>query len=85
MLPTRVPGSWQRTQTVEPGARATPDRLVFDLDAGAPATIVECCRVAEALRAVLIADVLDRIAANGDLFDAVLGEAAAVPHTSVDQ
>jgi bifunctional non-homologous end joining protein LigD len=29
---------------------------VFDLDPGAPATIVECCRVAEALRPVLEAD-----------------------------
>jgi bifunctional non-homologous end joining protein LigD len=30
-----------------------PDRLVFDLDPGAPATVVDCCRVAEALRPVL--------------------------------
>ena len=35
---------------------APPDLLVFDLDPGAPATIVECCRVAEALRPVLEAD-----------------------------
>ena len=35
---------------------AAPDLLVFDLDPGAPATIVECCRVAEALRPVLEAD-----------------------------
>jgi bifunctional non-homologous end joining protein LigD len=33
-----------------------PDLLVFDLDPGAPATIVECCRVAEALRPVLADD-----------------------------
>ena len=33
-----------------------PDLLVFDLDPGAPATIVECCRVAEALRPVLEAE-----------------------------
>ena len=33
-----------------------PDLLVFDLDPGAPATIVDCCRVAEALRPVLEAD-----------------------------
>ena len=33
-----------------------PDVLVFDLDPGAPATIVECCRVAEALRPALEAD-----------------------------
>jgi bifunctional non-homologous end joining protein LigD len=30
-----------------------PDLLVFDLDPGAPATIVECCRVAEGLRPLL--------------------------------
>jgi bifunctional non-homologous end joining protein LigD len=30
-----------------------PDLLVFDLDPGLPATIVECCRVAEALRPML--------------------------------
>jgi bifunctional non-homologous end joining protein LigD len=30
-----------------------PDLLVFDLDPGAPATIVECCQVAQALRPVL--------------------------------
>jgi bifunctional non-homologous end joining protein LigD len=39
---------------VMPGhGAARPDLLVFDLDPGAPATIVECCRVAEALRPVL--------------------------------
>ena len=38
-----------------------PDLLVFDLDPGAPATIVECCRVAEALRPVLAADGLDAL------------------------
>jgi bifunctional non-homologous end joining protein LigD len=32
-----------------------PDLIVFDLDPGEPATIVECCRVAEALRPVLAA------------------------------
>ncbi|MCW2933586.1 MAG: ATP-dependent ligase [Actinomycetia bacterium] len=30
-----------------------PDLIVFDLDPGEPATIVECCRVAEALRPIL--------------------------------
>jgi bifunctional non-homologous end joining protein LigD len=30
-----------------------PDLLVFDLDPGPPATIVDCCRVAEALRPLL--------------------------------
>jgi bifunctional non-homologous end joining protein LigD len=32
---------------------AEPDLMVFDLDPGAPATVVECCRVAEALRPML--------------------------------
>ncbi len=32
------------------GAEPVPDLMVFDLDPGAPATVVECCRVAEALR-----------------------------------
>jgi bifunctional non-homologous end joining protein LigD len=40
----------------EPYGSAEPDLLVFDLDPGAPATIVECCRVAEALRPALEAD-----------------------------
>jgi bifunctional non-homologous end joining protein LigD len=39
-----------------------PDLLVFDLDPGAPATIVECCRVAEALRPVLADDGLTPLA-----------------------
>ncbi|SDM44660.1 non-homologous end-joining DNA ligase [Allokutzneria albata] len=43
--------------TVGPrGARRDPDLLVFDLDPGAPATIVECCRVAELLRGALAED-----------------------------
>jgi bifunctional non-homologous end joining protein LigD len=42
--------------SVEPYGSAEPDLLVFDLDPGAPATIVECCRVAEALRPALEAD-----------------------------
>ena len=33
------------------GAAKSPDLLVIDLDPGAPATIVECCRVAELVRA----------------------------------
>jgi bifunctional non-homologous end joining protein LigD len=39
-----------------------PDLLVFDLDPGAPATLVECCRVAEALRPVLAAEGLEPLA-----------------------
>jgi len=42
--------------SAEPYGSAEPDLLVFDLDPGAPATIVECCRVAEALRPALEAD-----------------------------
>lgn len=40
--------------TVEPGdERSTPDRLVFDLDPGPGATVVDCSRVAERLHDVL--------------------------------
>jgi bifunctional non-homologous end joining protein LigD len=45
-----------------PEASNDPDLLVFDLDPGAPATIVECCRVAEALRPVLEAEGLRPLA-----------------------
>ncbi|WIX76706.1 ATP-dependent DNA ligase [Amycolatopsis carbonis] len=42
---------------VGPGPkRRSPDRLVFDLDPGEGATVVECCRVAERLLEVLTAD-----------------------------
>jgi bifunctional non-homologous end joining protein LigD len=41
------------------GERQTPDLLVFDLDPGPPATIVECCRVALRLREVLAEHGLD--------------------------
>jgi bifunctional non-homologous end joining protein LigD len=44
------------TTGAEAYGSAGPDLLVFDLDPGAPATIVECCRVAEALRPALEAD-----------------------------
>jgi bifunctional non-homologous end joining protein LigD len=40
----------------------TPDLLVFDLDPGAPATIVECCRVARELRPLLRSDGFDPLA-----------------------
>ena len=39
-----------------------PDRLVFDLDPGPGATVVECCRVAERLREILVADGLTPVA-----------------------
>lgn len=49
--------------TVGPrGARHNPDRLVFDLDPGPPATIVECCQVALLLRAELTAAGLEPVA-----------------------
>jgi bifunctional non-homologous end joining protein LigD len=38
------------------GRPQPPDTMVFDLDPGAPATIVECCRVALRLREVLKED-----------------------------
>jgi bifunctional non-homologous end joining protein LigD len=44
------------------GEEPEPDLLVFDLDPGAPATIVECCRVAEALRPLLAAQGLRPLA-----------------------
>jgi bifunctional non-homologous end joining protein LigD len=42
--------------------RDAPDLVVFDLDPGPPATIVECCRVAEALRPLLEDDGLEPLA-----------------------
>ena len=44
------------------GAQAPPDMVVFDLDPGPPATIVECCAVAQLLRPLLEADGLDPVA-----------------------
>jgi bifunctional non-homologous end joining protein LigD len=41
------------------GGTRRPDLLVFDLDPGEPATLVECCRVAVTLREVLARDGLD--------------------------
>lgn len=38
------------------GGRHSPDLLVFDLDPGTPATIVECCAVAELVRVELERD-----------------------------
>lgn len=42
--------------------RDTPDLVVFDLDPGEPATIVQCCRVAQLLRPLLEAEGLSPIA-----------------------
>ncbi|MBC6446786.1 non-homologous end-joining DNA ligase [Actinokineospora xionganensis] len=44
------------------GAARRPDRLVFDLDPGAPATIVECAEVALRLRELLVEDGLEVVA-----------------------
>ncbi|MGH3265398.1 MAG: non-homologous end-joining DNA ligase [Trebonia sp.] len=45
----------------EPATHYGPDLLVFDLDPGAPATVVDCCRVAEALRPALADAGLDAL------------------------
>jgi bifunctional non-homologous end joining protein LigD len=44
------------------GAALPPDMIVFDLDPGPPATIVECCQVAQLLRPLLEADGLTPLA-----------------------
>jgi bifunctional non-homologous end joining protein LigD len=46
----------------EDGERRTPDLLVFDLDPGPPATIVECCQVALKIREVLATHGLEAVA-----------------------
>jgi bifunctional non-homologous end joining protein LigD len=43
------------------GARRSPDLVVFDLDPGEPATVVECCRVACRVREVLEGDGLSPV------------------------
>jgi bifunctional non-homologous end joining protein LigD len=55
----RFPDHGKGSRSPAPEHGLPPDLLVFDLDPGAPATIVDCCRVAEALRPVLAADGLD--------------------------
>ncbi|HEX4225005.1 MAG TPA: non-homologous end-joining DNA ligase [Pseudonocardiaceae bacterium] len=50
---------------IDPGPppdRGLPDRLVFDLDPGPGTSIVQCCRVAERLHDVLVADGLNPVA-----------------------
>jgi bifunctional non-homologous end joining protein LigD len=58
----RFPDHGKGSAAPAPEHGLEPDLLVFDLDPGAPATIVDCCRVAEALRPVLAADGLDALA-----------------------
>jgi bifunctional non-homologous end joining protein LigD len=57
----RFPDHGKGSRSAAPEHGWTPDLLVFDLDPGAPATIVDCCRVAEALRPVLAEDGLDAL------------------------
>jgi bifunctional non-homologous end joining protein LigD len=40
----------------KPAVAGPPDMIVFDLDPGEPATIVECCEVAQLLREVMCED-----------------------------
>jgi bifunctional non-homologous end joining protein LigD len=47
---------------VPDGPEREPDLLVFDLDPGLPATVVECCQVALGLRPLLRADGLEPLA-----------------------
>ncbi len=47
---------------VRDGVPQPPDMVVFDLDPGPPATVVECCRVALLLRPLLEADGLSPLA-----------------------
>jgi bifunctional non-homologous end joining protein LigD len=49
-------------RVADDGEPLPPDTLVFDLDPGAPATIVECCRVALLLRDALKDDGLESFA-----------------------
>ena len=57
----RFPDHGKGSAAPAPEHGLEPDLLVFDLDPGAPATTVDCCRVAEALRPVLAADGLDAL------------------------
>jgi len=57
----RFPDHGKGSRSAAPEHGWTPDLLVFDLDPGAPATVVDCCRVAEALRPVLAEDHLDAL------------------------
>jgi bifunctional non-homologous end joining protein LigD len=57
-LELHVP-QWVVDRGDDQATRQPPDRLVFDLDPGAPATVVECCRAAERLRDILVADGLN--------------------------
>ncbi|HVM27718.1 MAG TPA: non-homologous end-joining DNA ligase [Mycobacteriales bacterium] len=53
---------WRVDSSGPEPAQAPPDMVVFDLDPGPPASIVECCRVAGLLRPLLEADGLSPLA-----------------------
>jgi bifunctional non-homologous end joining protein LigD len=57
----RFPDHGNGSRSAAPDHGFEPDLLVFDLDPGPPATIVDCCRVAEALRPVLADEDLDAL------------------------
>jgi bifunctional non-homologous end joining protein LigD len=57
----RFPASANGARKPAPEHGLEPDLLVFDLDPGAPATVVDCCRVAEALRPLLADADLDAL------------------------
>jgi bifunctional non-homologous end joining protein LigD len=57
----RFPASGAGASKPAPEHGLEPDLLVFDLDPGAPATVVDCCRVAEALRPLLADADLDAL------------------------
>jgi bifunctional non-homologous end joining protein LigD len=62
------------------GGVRRPDRIVFDLDPGGPATVVECCEVALRLRAALAGDGLESYAKTSG--SKGLQVYVAVPETS---
>ncbi|HWH29614.1 MAG TPA: non-homologous end-joining DNA ligase, partial [Mycobacteriales bacterium] len=51
-----------RVHDQSPPEQCPPDMVVFDLDPGPPASIVDCCRVAELLRPLLESDGLPPVA-----------------------
>jgi bifunctional non-homologous end joining protein LigD len=53
---------WRVSGSSPDPEQCPPDMVVFDLDPGPPATIVECCRVAGLLRPLLEADGLEPVA-----------------------
>ncbi|MEV0675005.1 DNA ligase D [Actinosynnema sp. NPDC050436] len=77
--------------TVGPdGAPRPPDRLVIDLDPGEGTTIVDCCRVAERVRDVLVADGLTPLAKTSgskgmQLYAAIVTDRADAPSTYAKQ